>query len=219
MLQPGYPIVVFPTFQMHLDLAERVLLGDLDGEAWRRADNRELGPLAGTTPATAASLAGAVCLFQLPQHLRSAWWNVLEKSVGQAFQPDLSGPECRVRLESLTYERFVADVCRFLEFKEMPVPAGAVFDLLLSKPGQSRVRSSLSLSPQTWWGGVNLGDEATSLVFANQPTPPKPGYPIVRLRIEPGEGFRLPVGIVCADICTLDKHEPDLLLQILTRQP
>jgi hypothetical protein len=36
----------------------------------------------------------------------------------------------------------------------------------------------------------------------------------VRLRIEPGEGYRLTAAAILVDGCTLDKTEPDVLLRI-----
>jgi hypothetical protein len=41
-----------------------------------------------------------------------------------------------------------------------------------------------------------------------------PDYPPIRLRIEPGEGYRLPAGGVLVDACTLDMQGPALLLLI-----
>jgi hypothetical protein len=39
-------------------------------------------------------------------------------------------------------------------------------------------------------------------------------YPPVRLRIEPGEGYRLPAGGILVDACTLDMEGPAALLLI-----
>ena len=41
-----------------------------------------------------------------------------------------------------------------------------------------------------------------------------PDYPPVRLRIGPGEGYRLPAGGVLVDACTLDREGPAVLLLI-----
>jgi hypothetical protein len=193
-----------------------------------------------------------VCLFQLPRHLTSAWWRLLERA----------GAPGEGRLEG--FDAFVSDVAEFLAFKDLPVPGGAAFDLLVSTPGLRSVHRSgvahgltFSLAAETpypvedatrWprlWGAINLGDESTSLLFVNlaasdllaelrrrHPEPFVPGtlheladrfltlcpdYPPVRLRIEPGEGFRLSTAGILVDGCTLDKTEPDVLL--LVRHP
>ena len=146
---------------------------------------------------------------------------------------------------------------------------GGLFDLVASKPGQRSIRwnarpgtrpegLTFDLSPQTgWplsqerrqarlWGGINLGDEAVSVVLVNLAAgqiqdqlaqrcaslPPAatmgelaerfltylPDYPPVRLRVEPGEGYRLPVGGILVDACTLDLDGPAALLLISDRR-
>jgi hypothetical protein len=92
------------------------------------------------------------------------------------------------------------------------------------------------------WGGINLGDEAVWVVLVNLAVgqihdqlaghcaglPPAatlgelaerfltylPDYPPVRLRLEPGEGYRLPAGGILIDACTLDLDGPAALLLI-----
>ena len=91
-------------------------------------------------------------------------------------------------------------------------------------------------------GGVNLGDEAVYLLFVNLPAqqlqaelvrrfPDQPppaavdelarrfllhcrDYPLVRLRIEPGEGYRVPAGGMLIDACTLDMQGPSVMLMV-----
>src|SRR5262249_42178518 len=109
-LQPGFPIQVYPTFHLQLDLRERVLLGDRDGHAWQPPDDDELRCLLpdAATPATPARLLESVCLFQLPRHLRAAWWDLLDRAAGVSLS----------RLDG--FDRFAAEIARFLEFKDMP---------------------------------------------------------------------------------------------------
>jgi hypothetical protein len=92
------------------------------------------------------------------------------------------------------------------------------------------------------WGGINLGDEAAWVVLVNLAAgqihdqlarccadlPPAatlgrlaerfltylPDYPPVRLRVEPGDGYRLPAGGILVDACTLDLEGPAALLLI-----
>jgi hypothetical protein len=260
-LQPGCPLVVAPSFHLPVDWAQRLLLGagvEREGEGffprvdWRSPDQHELGLLLPdpSRPLARQDLEGCLCLFRLPQHLCSACWDMVEKAQ-EAAMTGLDG-----------FDAFAVEVARFLAFKELSVPEGAAFDLLVSKPGQRSIHrpgqppglrfsvagtTSLPLSDEArrlrLWGGINLSDEPTSLVFVNLPArgllaelgrrhPDAlsigtldelaerfltlcPDYPPVRLRIEPGEGFRLPAGGLLADGCTLDKNEPDLLLLVV----
>src|SRR5262249_38791764 len=108
-------------------------------------------------------------------------------------------------------------------------PEDARCDVVVSNPGQQVVRrrsEAAGLGGLRWnagpWGGINLGDEATSVVlinlsgpqleaelrrpFPDQPSPAAVGelaawflracsdYPPVRLILGPGEGYRLPQG-------------------------
>ena len=117
-------------------------------------------------------------------------------------------------------------------------PEGLAFDLSPQTtwpPGQQRRQARL-------WGGINLGDEAVWVVLVNLAAgqihdqlaqrcaglPPAgtlgeladrfltylADYPPVRLRVEPGEGYRLPVGGILVDACTLDLERPAALLLI-----
>jgi hypothetical protein len=251
---------VAPRFHLPIDWPQRLLLAaGVEREAegffprfsWRSPDERERGLLVADTALLPAhqGLAGCLCLFQLPRHLISAWGRLLERA-GAAGEGRLEG-----------FDAFVADVAEFLAFKDVPVPGGAAFDVLVSTPGLRSLHRSGATPGLTFslaaaapypvedatrwprlWGGINLGDEFTSLLFVNLPAAdllaelrrrcPDPfaprtlgelahqflttctDYPPVRLRIEPGEGFRLPAAAVLIDGCTLDKTEPDVLLLI-----
>jgi hypothetical protein len=193
-----------------------------------------------------------LCLFALPQHLQTAWWDLLDRA-GLAGTTHPGG-----------FDAFVREVASLLGFKELPVPDGASFDLVASRPGQRSIRWNAGgarpeglafdvSSRAPWppghegrrarlWGGINLGDEATSVVLVNLAAQRMhdllaggfpdlapaatygelaerflrhlPDYPPVRLRIEPGEGYRLPSGGVLVDACTLDMEGPAVLLLI-----
>ena len=97
------------------------------------------------------------------------------------------------------------------------------------------------------WAVVNLGDEDTRLVLIavpiqglaaslalrrpGQPLPTTvgelvgwflrefPDCPPIRLRLGPGEGFRLPSGGLILDGDATDKQEPDVLLLISEQPP
>jgi hypothetical protein len=120
-------------------------------------------------------------------------------------------------------------------------PEGLAFD----RSSPAAWPPSREWRPARLWGGINLGDEAISAVLVNLaaqqihellarrfPDLPAaathgelaahflthlPDYPPLRLRIEPGEGYRLPAGGILVDACTLDMEGPGVLLLISDR--
>jgi hypothetical protein len=231
-----------------VDWSRRVLLGTsaqragddpIACSAWRTPDGGELDLLVVAADLSMAppGLDDSLCLFRLPRHLLDSWWRLLERA----------GETVSNRLEG--FEAFAVEVARFLAFKEVPVPEGAGFDLLVTRPGQVSFRLegpapgvAVEAGGSRLWGGINLGTEAASLVFLNLPARALrdelaarslpgvpadtlgelvrqflalfPEYPLVRLRVEPGEGYRLPAGGLYASGCTLDQLDPDVLLLI-----
>jgi hypothetical protein len=261
----GHRLVVAPFFHQSIDWCSRLLVSSgVEQEAgrfvprptWRAPTAAELAALA-PDPGDAhhAHVEQCLCLFALPGHLQSAWWNLVEASQATAAAP-LEG-----------FDAFVRQVADFLAFKELPVPDGASFELVASQPGQRSIRwtaggtrregLAFDLSPQVaWplsqerrdarlWGGINLGDEAVWLVLVNLAADHihdqlvrcgadltqvatvgrlaehfltyLPDYPPVRLRLEPGDGYRLPAGGILVDACTLDVEGPAALLLISDR--
>jgi hypothetical protein len=261
-LTHGHPLVVAPFFHHSIDWSGRLLVSGGVGEEqgrfvprppWRAPTAAELAALVtDRPPAQHGDLDGCLCLFALPQHLQTAWWDLLDRA-------RLAGT---THLEG--FDVFMREVASLLAFKELPVPDGANFDLVASQPGQRSIRwnaggarpegLAFDVSPQTpWppchegpparlWGGINLGDEAISVALVNLAAQQMhdllamgfpeldpaathgelaerflthlPGYPPVRLRIEPGEGYRLPAGGLLVDGCTLDMEGPAVLLLI-----
>jgi hypothetical protein len=229
-LRSGCRLVVAPLFHLPVDWGRRLQLGSFPHSDWRSPDAAELALLLPdeSQPMPRENLTDCLCLFQLPRHLLTAWW-------GLAAQLDASGV-----MPSGGFDAFALEVERFMAFKELPLPEGASLDLLVSQPGQRSVHDQAGSSEL--WGGINLGDEATSVVFINLPAcvlmsevergSPNfvqpaafdelaerfqklyPDYSLVRLRIEPGEGYRLPAGGLLVYGCTLDKRELDILLRV-----
>ncbi len=157
-----------------------------------------------------------------------------------------------------------SQVGEFLAFKNLPVPESARCEVIISNPAQPlghrspEANSSGGLqcnlasgTPWPWakehrlarlWGGINLGDEETSVVLINLPcrrldeelrrrfpgqlSPATVGeltgrflrpcsdYPPIRLILGPGEGYRLPQGGLILDGYPEGKREPDMLLVI-----
>jgi hypothetical protein len=260
-LTRGHPLVVAPSFRLAPNWPGRLLVGGgaleeqghfVPRPPWRPPTSAELAALAPDPAARREAPDGCLCLFALPQHLQAMWWDLL----GRARAPGTT------QLDG--FDVFVREVAGLLAFKGLGVPDGATFDLVASQPGQRSIRwnaggarpegLAFDRSPQTpWppgregcpsrlWGGINLGDEAASVVLVNVAAqqmhdllsercaglPPAathgelaarflthlPDYPPVRLRVEPGEGYRLPAGGVVVDACTLDMEGPAVLLLI-----
>src|SRR5208282_1911070 len=92
-LQSGCRFVVAPHFHLVADWSQRLLVGVGVEEAegyffpllsWRPPTPDELSLLvhASTAPLAPEELEACVCLFQLPGHLESEWWNLLEQGAG-----------------------------------------------------------------------------------------------------------------------------------------
>jgi hypothetical protein len=250
-LQPGYRFAVAPHFHLSADWPRRLQVGagveKVDGcfyplPSWRTPTPGELAVLVQTSDET--ELEACVGLFQLPGHLLSEWWKLLEQAAGTLGDGRLPG-----------FDTFVSQMVEFLAFKDLPVPKVARCDVLVSNPGQPSGPMGLQCSLAPWtewpaaedirwprlWGGINLGDEPTSVVLINlscrqldaelrrrlpEPAPTTVGelveqflhccwdYPTVRLILGSGEGYRLPWGGLILDRCASGKQEPDVLLMI-----
>jgi hypothetical protein len=263
-LQPGCRYAVAPHFHMTVDWSQRLLIGvgvdECNGcfvarNSWRPPTPDELSLLAHASPEVIpqGALEESLLLCQFPAHLRAAWWALLEQNADVLGRVPIPG-----------FDAFANQVAEFLEFKQLPMPKNARCDVVLSDVAQPASESgaeanrleglSCNLPPWTpwplpeersWrepWGGINLGDEETSIVFVNlpyarldeelrrrfpdQPAPATVGeladrflrrcadYPPVRLILKPGEGFRLPrCGLILGRYLA-DKHEPDVVLLI-----
>ena len=171
-------LTIAPGFHLDGDWPGRLLV---DGRA---PDEAELRSLVAATP---SSHADHLCLFRLPAHLLEAFWMALEREG---------------RLSQGAATTLFAEVAGFLEYKSLAPPAGAVFEVVARRAGETEEpRHCLD------WGVANLGDEATHSEVAL-------GESLVRLRLDPGEGYRLPKDGLQAAACTLGMAGPDLRLVI-----
>jgi hypothetical protein len=208
-LLPGFRLVVAPHFHLAIDWPGRLALGArveraVDGlvahPPWRPVSADELAVLLldPSQPAARAELPGCLCLWALPAHLRTAFWDLLARA-----------PEPGV-LPAEGFDTFVAEIARFLAFKHLPVPVGAAFDLVVTRSGPAA-----RLAAAAWWGLINLGEDAVSLVFLNVAAGgvPAADYLPVRLQLGPGEGVRIPAGMLLGTD-GFERDEPDVLLLI-----
>jgi hypothetical protein len=187
--RPERRLVVAPAFHVAADWAARFRLGP-DGRGLSAAELAALLPDP-ARPIECSALHDHLCLFRLPQHLLSAWWRVAEAA-----------------LEGL--DAFVGEVAEFLAFKGLPIPDGAVCDVLVSAPGRPSLQGDGPGLGVGLWGVINLGAEPSALLFADL----RPACPVVCLAIEPGEGLRFPAGGLLVDGCTLGQQEPGVWLRI-----
>jgi hypothetical protein len=160
-------VAVAPNFHLPGAPTERMLVAD---EAGGRC------PVEGEQPADSAG--GVVLLFALPDHLRSSFWAMMEQAEARR-----------------DFAAFAAEVGRLLTFKQLPPPAGAVFELVLH--GQAG-----AIEPSNLWAVVNLGEDPVAV-----------GLPGLRLRLEPGEGSLLPE-IVTARVLPPEGEALDVLLVV-----
>ena len=264
-LPPRCRLAVALRFHLAPDWAARLAVGtgvrEADGRffprgPWRPLTADEMSLLIAGPEDGPEKDAEAGCLFQIPGHLRAAWWELLDRSV-EAKETALPG-----------FDDFAGQVAEFLRFKQMEVPPGLQMEAVVTAAGRCSMRSDpetgapagLGPSLAPWavcglpeggvlprlWAVVNLGDEDTRLVLVavpiqglaahlalrhpDQPLPATvgelvrcflrefPDCPPIRLRLGPGEGFRLPSGGLVLDGDATDKQEPDVLL-LISEQP
>jgi hypothetical protein len=175
---------VAPRFHLKPDWAARLVVGtgvaEIDGRFFARGPWRPLTAdemsllIAGPEPGPEKDVE-AGCLFQIPAHLRTAWWDLLDRSVA-AGDAGLAG-----------FADFTRQVTEFLRFKHMDVPASLQMEAVVTAAGRRSMRSDpqtgapagLGPSLAPWavcaelegsvvprlWAVVNLGDEDTRLVL------------------------------------------------------
>jgi hypothetical protein len=208
-LRPGFRLAVAPHFHLAIDWPERLALGAeveqtaeglVAGPPWRAPIAEELAALIldPAPPISCGELDLCLCLLVLPAHLRSAFWELL----AQATEPGT--------LPFEGFNAFAAEIALFLAFKGLPVPDGVVLDLVVNRPGPVT-----HLGNADWWGLINLGEDAASVVFLNVQAGGVPiaACPPVRLQLEPGEGIRIPAGMLLGT-GGVERDQPDVLLLI-----
>jgi hypothetical protein len=205
----GFRFVVAPHFHLDVDWPGRLSLAasvELTAQEpmvrppWRTVQTDELAMLLldPTQPGAREELPRCVCLFVVPVHLRSAFWDL----VAQA--------EARGEISPDGFGAFTAEVGRFLAFKQLPLPPAAVCELVVNKPGQATL-----LAAPAVWALINLGEDAVAVVCLSVQSGDSaaPDCVPVRLQIEPGEGVRIPAGMMLGSD-SLAREQPEVLLVI-----
>lgn len=237
-LQPGIALGLAPRFQSALAWSERVQLnGGVEVDAghiyprrdWRRPSPHELELLLAGGEAT-------VGLLTLPAHIRRQWWALAEGEGG----PPGDGESYRAFADDvIAFLRFkglpLPARCRVDVQVSRAGQPSTRWDPVSRCPGGLAFRAG-GLDPVA--SVINLGDEATHAVLLNLappalaglmglPGPPRPGpellhrffvtrptYPLIRVRLEAGDGLWFPPADLAHDVCTLDKREIDVALTI-----
>src|SRR5262249_32855983 len=136
----------------------------------------------------------------VPVHLRAAFWDLLARAPEPGAVP------------AEGFGAFVAETARFLAFKQMPVPAGAGLCLVVAPGGPAARGGAPGRGGPVHLGAGGAGGGG---VFLRGPAGgiPAAASPPVRLQLGPGEGVRIPAGLlVGTDGC--ERDQPDVLLLI-----
>lgn len=228
ILEPGYGVGVAPGFAVTADWSLRLAVNggtEVDGNAlvakadWRCPRENELAIM--TQPSSPES---RLSLFRLSEDLRQRWWKTAE-SLGLAGDSD-------------AYPAYAREVVDFLRTTTLAVPVDATCEAMITAPDQRTSRGGLEFSVDVRRGGgivggVNLGDEPTFLVFVNLPPSAMkakcpsqdrwlaktfltecPNYPLVKLRLDPGDGYWLPPAGVVFDHSTVGQKEVGVVLGV-----
>lgn len=191
---------------------------------------------ADTLPADCAGL------LVIPEHVRQTWWDAAEQS--ESLEGELPGYQRFVTqlVEFLSFKRLPLPAqCSFDVVASRPEQSStrvnpstqALAGLAHSAAGLPPLGAHLRTL-----AFINLGDEATHLVLCNLGrddlhafVPPErapadtrgltaeflrlyPDYPLIRIRLEPGDGLWLPETGAIVDGWTVGKQEADVILTL-----
>jgi hypothetical protein len=261
-------MILAPRFPAIRDMSARVAINSgavaSDGrffprDAWRLLTEAEGGLLLAGHSATVFP-GDDVSLFAMTERLRARWWDLAAAGMGRPG----SGDEW--------FTSYAREVTEFARFKGLPLSSKCSIEAIVSPAGQPSTRTVLgpegvqlaglsfskaaSFAPTVGatgdshdrmrvLGGINLGDEPTSIVFVNL-SPRRMAerlladgldrgfdeaeaevarsflgrfsdYPLVRLTINPAEGFWLPNDGIVFDGYTLDQTGMAVLLVFQAR--
>jgi hypothetical protein len=236
-LRPGILLGVAPRFHAPSGWTERLRLnGGVERAGarfhpcadWRPLVPDELAQLVDEAPADAHPLRAR--LLVIPAWLRAAWWNQVDRASYERFASELLG---FLRFKAMP----LPALCDVRVTVSRPGQRGTRLDAIGDLSG---LGPAPSVPGAAEVAAINLGDEATDVVLLNlQPgamaemiggraggAPPlplsdlvprffeaRPAYPLVRIRLDPGEGLWFP-GDVVHDGWTCEKRDLDVVLTI-----
>jgi hypothetical protein len=243
-LRPGIVLGVAPRFHARSGWAERLRLNGGVERAharfhprrdWRPLAPEELAQLVDDAPAGADPLRAS--LLVVPAWLRAAWWDQVDRAGYERFASELLG---FLRFKALP----LPALCEVRVTVSRPGQTGTRLDPTTGD--LSGLAPAPSVPGAADVAAVNLGDEATHVVLLNLPpatmgqmvcgragsSPTLPlvdlvpwffearsAYPLVRIRLDPGEGLWFPAGDVVHDGWTCEKRELDVVLTICGSPP
>src|SRR5262249_14374207 len=132
-LPPRCRLAVAPRFHLAADWAGRLTAGagvsEADGRffprgPWRPLTAGAINRLTSHPESGPEKDAEVGCLFEIPGHLRAAWWDLLDRS---AEAPDAGLPG---------FEGFTGQVAEFLRFKQMELPPSVQMEAVVTAAGR-----------------------------------------------------------------------------------
>ncbi len=234
-LEPGIRVGLAPHFQNTRPVSERLQLnsGVISdaGRIWPRTDWRAPSAEELAMLTAGEEDPGVLRLFHIPERLRARWWEFA------------AGQESEASKSALTFTQVAGEISEFLGFKRLPLPRPSTLEVVVHAPDLPSIKPAMAglAAPLPWTGlcgGINLGDQETSLVVINLgerqvrerrlecsvETPfldrvgvfltAHPEYPVLRIRLQPGEGYWLPATELGFDCDTRGRGEVDVQLLI-----
>jgi hypothetical protein len=226
VLQAGIRLVNAAHFHQVRSWAERVRVNSgvtietgrvLPRDDWRAPSPDELALLTACDGDPAESLA----LFNIPERLYARWWALAAEG-----------------LNDDAFQEYGREVMEFLHFKQLPLPPRCTISAVVNAPGLASTKPDtcgLTVDPACpgMIAAINLSDEEAALVFLNlgaahlaaRTAAPVPlhehahtfltacsDYPVIRLALQPGEGFWLSPMPIAHDGDTRGRSEVDVQL-------
>jgi hypothetical protein len=126
-------------FQCKGSWMERLLLSE--GGDWRAPHDDEVGGLTRQEPPEDTTACS--CLFSVPEHMRTRFWEVLDKEAASG---------------TGDFAKFSDDLAQFLTFKELPPPKASVCEYLLQS-------ATGKVKTDDIWALINFGEEPVLLAW------------------------------------------------------
>jgi len=198
-------------------------------------------------PTEAILATSQVGVLVLPAHIRAAWWTVVEQADVLSGKLDGYETFVATLNEFLRFKRMLLPSrCGFVVSASQPGQRSTRIDPATGELAGLGFSETQTTEPcSRLLGLINLGDEATQLVLLNLPLHDMhasltkqrqtaggkmsardfltrflttlPTYPLVGVRLDPGDGLWLPDGGMVYDGDTRGKQELDLILTIYDR--
>jgi hypothetical protein len=212
-LEPGIRLVNAVHFHPARSWAERVRINSgvtieagrmTPRDDWRAASAAELALLTAST----GDPMEAIALFNIPKRLHDHWWNLEADQDSDAVT------------KQAAFREYARELIDYLQFKQLPLPARCTVSAVVHEPSLASTKPNaggLTADPAStdMLAGINLSDEESALVFVNLAAVHLSAcsdYPVIRVALQPGEGFWLPRFAIAYDGDTRGRSEIDVQL-------